>query len=551
MAYVQPASKKSDKFAECVADREQQLRSERATEENLWQQSARYLVPREATFNEEVVPGVERNRYVLDSTGPRSLELFASFLHTTMNNPASRWINIRPNGQGVEKLSAAMKQWKEEAENRMLADLAARGSGYYSSAHQLYLDLGAFGTGPMFVDMMNGRLGARHFHLGDVVIDENTYGVVDTAIRQFKQTKRQAQQRWGDQDFGSSLDKKDAKGRSEPCRFLHATFPTTDEYMIEHLPAKVRKKVQMFPFASAWINAADRRTIEVGYFEEFPWMTPRWYKTRGEKYGRGPGITVLPDVRMVNRMMETILRGAEKLVDPPLVIRDGGLVTPVRLFPGAVTFTDGEVKIEPLIPPGASRIEYGDALLKMRQEAIREGFFVPLFVTPESPVKTATQVLQETGERDRAASPMLVRVHSELHQPLAERVYGLSLRAKRIAPPPEPVDFIEVDFVSPLVASQKQAEALGVLRIIEGLAPWAQVDPNVFDAFNADEVAKVVHAGSNAPASVLATETQIKAKRKARAEQQQAQAALAQLIPAVEAGAKVTSANAAMKAASR
>lgn len=549
MAYT--STKRSDKFAECLVDCEQQLRADRATEENLWQQIARYCLPREATFLEEVVPGVERNRYVLDSTAPRSLELFASFLHTMMNNPAQRWINLRPNNADQRDLSIAMKRWKEEAENIMLADLGSAASGYYTAAHQLYLDLGAFGTGPLFVDMMRGRLGCRHYHLADVVIDEDAYGIVDTVFRQFKQTKRQAEQRWPGRDIGSSIAVKDQKGKPQPCRFIHAVFPTSNEYMMENLPARERKRVSLFPFASAWVNATDRVTVEVGGYEEFPYMIPRWYKTRTEKYGRSCAMTVLPDIRMVNRMMETILRGAEKLVDPPLVIRDGGLVTPVRLFPGAVTFTDGEVKIEPLIPPGASRIEYGDALLKMRQEAIREGFFVPLFTTPESPVKTATQVLQETGERDRAVSPMLIRTHGEMHSPLARRVYGLLSRAGRLPEPPEPVGEIGVEFVSPLMASQKQTEALGTLRIIESLTPWGQIDPNVFDQFDPDEVGKIVHAGSGAPASILRPQSKIDAVRKARADAQQAQQLADTLIPAVEAGAKVRTADAAMKKASR
>lgn len=548
---AQIVRKRSDKFAECAVDREQGLRSNRSTTENLWQQIARYVHPREATFTEEVVPGVERNRYILDSTAPRSLELFASFLHTMMNNPASRWINLRPNNEGPERLSIAMKQWKEKAENKMLAEIGSEASGYYTAAHQLYLDLGAFGTGPMYVDMVKGRLGVRHYHLADVVIDEDTYGNVDTVLRQFNQTHRQAKQRWGEQDYGSSMGQKDQRGREKPTRFLHVVFPTTDEYMMEHLPARDRRRVALFPFASAWVNAADRLTVDVGGFEEFPYMVPRWYKTRGEIYGRAPSMTVLPDIRMVNRMMETILRGAEKLVDPPLVVRDGGLVTPVRLFPGAVTFTDGEVKIETLIPPGASRIEYGDALLKMRQEAIRDGFFVPLFTTPESPVKTATQVLQETGERDRAVSPMLIRTHGELHNPFARRTYGLLSRAGMIEPPPEPIETLGVEFVSPLTASQKQNEALGTLRIIESLTPWGQIDPNVFDQFDPDEVGRIVHAGSGAPASILLSQTKIDQKRKARADAQQAQNLAATLIPAVEAGAKVTTANAAMKKASR
>ena len=84
-----------DKLAKAVLAREEQERAARSDLDAVWQRIARYVIPRSATFTEEVSRGVERNRFVLDSTAPRALELFSSFLHTILNNPATQWFRVK------------------------------------------------------------------------------------------------------------------------------------------------------------------------------------------------------------------------------------------------------------------------------------------------------------------------------------------------------------------------------------------------------------------------------------------------------------------------
>lgn len=530
-----------DRLAEDVLEREDKLREARRSFEHLWQSVARYVIPRKATFLEEVTPGVERNRYVLDSTAQRSLELFASFLFVLMNNPSRQWFRLRPLDGERDRMRVEERQHLERVERRILEEISARSVAAYQALHEVYLGQGAFGTSVMFEEM-RPDLRVRQFHLADCVVDEGESGEVDSLIRRARPSKRQVQQRWPDFDLGAAGRRLKAT-QTIPVR--HAVVPSDDD-LAQGVPAAIRRQS---PFVSVWLHAEERRRIAVGTFEEFPYQVPRWYRTTEELYGRSPAMTVLADIRMANRMKETILRGAEKLVDPPLVIPDGGLVSPVRMHPGGLSYSDGNWEPRPLIPPGASRIEVGDALLQQTQQAIREGFFVPFFVTPDSPVKTATQVLQETDERNRAVSPMLIRAQSELFHPFILRVHNLLQRAGRLPPAPERMAGMElaVEYVSPLQASQRQLEALGTLRVIESALPWAQVDPGILDAYDPDEVAKVIQAGSGAPDSIMRDEATIRRVREARRQEQQRQELmerLPELTKAVEAGARVQAAQA-------
>lgn len=548
-------------LASKLLQRDEALRSLRSDYERLWEDIANHVIPRRGEFLEKERSGAERNRYIYDSTAPRALELFASQLMMLLARPESQWFRLEAvddSGVPQRNLSVSSRQWLESAEKQMRAVLSSRPSDLSIQLHMVFLDLGAFGTTALYVDAdARGAVRTQSIHLSEITFEEDPYGNPSTVYRRRKLTPAQAIQAFPDVDPNDVVKDFERVAKENPDReicFLHVVFPLDGSMpgMEGQLPrdARERARLAQAPYASVWVNADDHRIVKSSHYMEMPYIISRWYRTGGygndgvRQYGRSPAMTVLPDIRMVNRMDQTILRGAEKLVDPPLMLPEGGLVSPVRLFPGGLTFSDGAVTPQPMIPPGASRIDVGDALLQQKQQAIRDGFFISLMMTPDSPVKTATQVLQEVDERNRALAPMLIRQQTELLEPLIQRVYGLLSRGNAFPEPPAEIADrpIRIAFVSALSSSAKQEEALGTTRIIEALLPWAQVDPGVLDGFDPDEVAETVHAGSGAPDRVLRPRRMVEKVRQQRAEQQQQAQQSERLTQAVEAGAKVAAA---------
>ncbi|TXI02249.1 MAG: hypothetical protein E6Q76_15665, partial [Rhizobium sp.] len=368
-----------DKVAEEIIRRDGERRASRATWEVLWQSIARYCLPNEASFLEQVTPGQDRMRWVLDSTAPRALEMFGSFLHTLLNSPTSQWIKFGIEGEEELAWSPAVRAYLEGLDRKVMALLSAPMADIYSQLHQTYLSLGAFGTAVMYMDTVGGQLRIRTYHLDDCTIEEGEDETIDSLTRVRKQSKRAAMQRFDPKKLGRSFENIDDKKLSTVDRYLHAIVPATDP-LVQQFPKS--RTVRDSAYYSCWVlDGEEKKVLEYGSYNTFPYMVPRWYKARGEIYGRSPAMTAMPDIRMVNRMSDTILRGAEKIVDPPLVVPDGAIVSPVRLFPGGLTFVEGGAEIKSLIPPGTSRIETGNQLLIARQQAIKEAFFTPLFVT--------------------------------------------------------------------------------------------------------------------------------------------------------------------------
>lgn len=529
------ARTQKDPLAEALADLDGQLRSERNLFDSLWQDLARYLLPYDATFTEKPAPGQERTRYILDSTGPRSLELFSAFLHNLLNNPSKHWFGIRipdPDETGIND-RPSVRRWREATRNSMLNSMEQ--AKIYMALHSAYLYLGAFGTSVIFSHIVNGTYRIRSYHLSTCSIREGEDELIDTVLRQQMFTPRTARQRWPDQDLGPAVMRQLRQSKSKPKQvpFMHCVFPTTDRSLMELVPEPERGRIdRFFEYASVWINREDRMTISVGGYDAFPYAVPRWYRTMNDVWGRSPGMTALPEIRMLNRMTDTVVRGSEKLVDPPLQIPHGSLVSPVRLMPGGMTFTDGEVNIDTLIPRGASRVDVADALLENSRTTVRDAFFVPLFFTPDSPVKTATQVLQETGERNRAASPMLVRIEDELFNPLIRRNYNLLARTGLVPPaPPEIVERgVDLEYFSPLAGSRQEEDALNIFRVFENIAPWGQIDPGAFDEFNVQRTSQFVANALSVPEEIRSTEAEKRALQAGRAQQAQ-QSQMAETAP--------------------
>ena len=548
METTRPASEKSDPGKDELACLVQQRREvgdrDRAIVMATWDLLAKYVMPSKATFIDGGNQGYQRERAILDSTAPNALVLFASSLHGTMNDPTKMWFNISLGNEewmdinGNDTRPAALKAWAYAAEHIAMNALTFGSANLYLALHEVYLDLGLLGTTALFMDhdpndMDNIR--SYYVHVRDLTIDEGEDGHVDFVIRSIKDmTPRKMRQRWKNAFLGRKVEGmlKSPREMSTRMELLHCVFPATDEDMVAAIPSALKPR-RKWAYYSAWINPHDHTTVAVGGYDTMPYMVPRWMKAGNFVYGRSPAMTVMGDIMMVNKMAETVLRGAEKIVDPPLVLPAGGLLSPVRMAPGGLTFTDGDVKPQPLIPPGASRIELGEALIERRQDAIRQGFFLPLFATPASPVKTATQVLQEVDERQRALSPMMFRLQGELFDPLLKRTLTHLNTTKRLPKLPDgfTIKDLRFKYVNPITSAVRQQEALSLTRAFEMMQPWASVDSGAFDWARVDNISKIILGASGCPTTAISTQSQVDSLRKQRAQQQAAET-MANALPA-------------------
>jgi hypothetical protein len=481
---------------------------------------------------------------MLDGTAPHSAMIFASMMQTYMANPLEEWARVAiSDAPKAVREDDEVKGYLSEASRQVRMELNRPMSSTYPSLHEHNLDLGCFGSGISLLldDNRNNGVYVSHEPLHECWFDEDDYGRVDILVRRRKWNVAQAMRHFPKKDLGTAYTTdRDGSGRKERRDVYNFILPMNDPRVSPHLPKGIPG-----PYVSIWMTDSEKHIIHIDTVPEFRAMVSRWTKANGFPYGRSVGMIALGDILMVNRMAEVILRGAEKLTDPPLVFPDGGLLSPVRMYPGGITYSDGEINFQPLLAPGASRIEVGAAMLAERQQAIRDAFFVPFLITPTGPQKTATEVLQHRDERNRLMAPMVIRQEQELYDPLVLLTYKVLVRKGRIPPPPPAMAKYQarVQYQSPLVSSQLQTRALSTIQFLEQTALAAQLDPKAIDNVDIDAAVQQIHIGTGAPVEVIRSAINLKKKREG--DQQQVELAQTAMMAKglAESSAKLTAAN--------
>jgi hypothetical protein len=229
------------------------------------------------------------------------------------------------------------------------------------------------------------------------------------------------------------------------------------------------------------LHRPSREVVAERRYRACPWIVTRWSKSPGEAYGRGPLAAALPDIRVLNKVMELYLRAASFSVTPAYTVADDGVINAatIRLVPGALipVRSNGGVmgpSIRPLDPPASFAVS-NDLIDKLRT-AIRQTLFDdPL--PPEVQVGlTATEVIertrrfqQDTGAFGRlqadAVVPLVVRCLEILHEAgvfAAPRFAGLMEAIRR--------DVVRIRPISPLAQAQERADLQAVIGFVQQAA---------------------------------------------------------------------------------
>ncbi len=480
-----------------------------------WQECYENILPRKEDVVASRMPGDRRNSDLYDSTAVLANEMLASALHGMLTNPETKFFELTFGDPRLDD-DPEIKDWCHDAGDRMFRVL--NNTNFQTEIYEVYVDLGAIGTACMYMGEHAENI--VHFSaraMKEVRIDENNLGLIDVVYRMFKWRAYQIIQEFGEDKVPDSVRRASEKESQDQFEIIHA---------VEPIDEKAKDNPKKHQYKSAYILKNNGYILSRDGFREFPYAVPRWSKTTGEIYGRGPGMAMLPDIMMVNAMMLTVIQGAQKTVDPPLMVQDDSVIGNVRLTPGGLTIVrPGSDQIKPLITD--ARIDFGQKMVEDVRQRIRAGFYVDQLQLQQGPQMTAEEVKQRTEEKLRLMGPVLGRQHFELLKPLITRLFDIMVRKQMIPPAPSKIqgkDF-DVRYSSLIARAQRVSEGQNIARAMQLLAPLAQMKPEMLDVVDTDKVSREVWAIYGNKHGLLKTQREVD---KMRAEKQKAQAQLAQ-----------------------
>jgi hypothetical protein len=513
-----------DTLATNILHKHAELVSQRATWETLWEDIARYVMPRKAgLFTKDSQPSVEDETYLFDATAVRANMVLANGQLSWMTPMESRWFSLEP--PAAMESEDEIKQWFKRCTETMHGELAR--SNFYTEIHELYLDRGAFGTAAILVEQ--GRQSSLNFtklDIGSFAVSENEEGYVDTVSREYEMTARQAALKFGPEALSDTM-KADLANVKTVRKFtvIHMIYPRG--------PGEIelgKRDAPNKPFASVYVEKASKHVLLVSGFDEQPFFVTRYLKWKNcESYGYSPSWTALPEARQLN-FLEKQLDSLAELTAFPRVLIPAGFDQDIDLRAAGITYFDpNNPNAIPKEWATNGRYDVGMNRAEQRRNAINEAFHVDLFKMFAMLEKqmTAREVMERSSEKLIQFSPTFARMTTELFNPMLKRVFALLARQGKFPPPPQQLVMIgavpepEVHYSSRIALAIRQLENAAFIRTSEMLLPYAQIRPDMLDNYDFDEISRDMARNDGLPARWLMDEEMVAQQRAQRAQQAQ------------------------------
>lgn len=502
--------------ARAIIKRHESAKACRTNWDSFWQDITNFFIPDKndvfEKFNRE--KGDRKHNRLYEGSAIHFSEVLANTLHSMLTNPSQVWIEFNHKNKKINQVPRVRKYLQDLAQ--LMID-TLNNSNFQSQIHEFYMDLVTLGTAVLGIfedDEDIIRFDSKpiyHFY-----IKENPQGLVDELSYIEEMDMDKAFEKFGEEAFGEEAQRI-KEGKKKDLKILHYIMPRP---RAERNGFGPKSK----PFMSIYIYVDKEIILKEDGYNEFPFIVSRWMKLTDEMYGRSPAMKALPDVKMLNQIMKTTIRGAQKIVDPPLMVPDDGLLGRVNTRPGGlIPYRAGtEDRVFPL--ETRSQPNIGVDIMQDVRERVSKHFFIDQIQLREGPQMTATEVNARVDINLRQLGPILGRQTYEFLQRMIARNLQIMIRKGEIPEdvPPELQEEFDLDvfFTSQIAKAQRASEAQDLVDFLAVLQPIIELDPSASDVVDIDETIRKIANLRGVTEDIFRTEEEIQELRDARAEQE-------------------------------
>lgn len=534
--------------------RYKKLEDDRSSWRSHWIEITDFLLPRRGRYliESQNSRGRKRNNKIIDGSPTQALRTMSAGMMSGMTSPARPWFRFQTTDPDMMR-NYQIKAWIQSAE-KVCRDILHK-SNFYNTAHNIYSELGAFGTAPLYRQRnAETTIRFRPFTAGEYVIAENAEGKIDTLGREFTMSVAQIVERF----VIDPVTKRESwEGVSDATKRLWNSGQYDELVVVIHM-IQPRRNIDINrtksdalnkPFMSCYFEAGGEGNefLEEGGYDTFPAYVPRWDVLSGDVYGRSPAMDYLGDIKQLQHEQKRKAQAIDKMVNPPMVAPTSLKGRPTTVIAGGTTYVDSTQGGQGFIPAYQVQPRLNELMMDIQevQERIARGFYADLFammIGSDRRQITATEVAERHEEKLVLLGPVLQRLNVELLDPLLEDTFHFAGEAGMIAPPP--IDLqgmdLKIEYVSLLAQAQQAVAAAGIERTMGFAGNLVAVFPQIADNIDADAALRQYSAILGNPSEILKDEMEVNAMREQRAQAEQA-AQQQQMAMDMVQGAKVLS----------
>lgn len=501
------------------------LQTERASWIGQWREISRYLLPYNGRFFlQDRDKGLKKFNQIYDNTGTAALRTLGAGLMAGATSPARPWFRLQTPDPAMNAYQP-VKIWLDQVSQAM--HKVFQTSNTYRTLHQMYEELGAFGTAASII-LPDFNAVIHHYPLtcGEYCIAADAKGEIVTLYRQFQMQVSQMVKEFGLTNCSNSVQAMYSNGVLDAwVSVQHSIEPRYDRN-----PSK--KDAKNMAWGSYYFELggeAGKFLRESGY-KRFPAVCPRWAVAGGDIYGNSPGMEALGDVKQLQHEQLRKAQGIDYQTNPPLAVPTSLKNRDVDRLPGGVTFVDATNQnqaVKNLFEVNLD-LQYMIADIQDVRQRINATFFKDLFLMISNmtdPRMTATEVAARQEEKMLMMGPVLERLSNELLYPMVNITFDNMVAGGAVPPAPQEMQGMQlnVELVSVLAQAQRAIGTNSIDRFVGQIGMIAQYKPEVLDKFDSDAWADAYSDQLGVDPTLIVANDKVAVIRDARAKAQQAQ----------------------------
>lgn len=441
---------------EAVWSRYQRAKQRRRCWEGLWRDCYTYALPqRGAGFGAEFAPGRNHAEQLFDGTAQDAVEQLAASLLAELTPPWSQWFGLIP-GRAVDAVERGLLAETLDGIAQTVQSHFDR-SNFAVEVHQAFLDLVTIGSATLlFEEAPVGTSSAFRLTavpMAEMFFEAGPSGQIDGHFRELALPRDLLRTRFPDAELSPRALEACGVHPDRGLPIVEAVLPASGGFAYFALLAQ---------------GSGRPLPLAVGHFDSSPFISFRWLKGAAEIYGRSPVMTVLPDIKTVNKVVELILKNASIAVTGIWQADDDGVLNPanIRLVPGSIIpKAVGSSGLTPLQAPG--RFDVSNLVLEDLRGRIRHTLLVDRLGPIGGRRMTATEVLERANEMTRLLGATYGRLQAELLTPILTRAITILRRRGEI--PDLTIDgrTVDLQYKSPLARVQASQDVQNTLLWLE------------------------------------------------------------------------------------
>ena len=293
------------------------------------------------------------------------------------------------------------------------------------------------------------------------------------------------------------------------------------------------------PFEFCAVSVEKGAILEESGYDSFPYSIYRFSPMPNMAYGEGSGGRVLPDVMVLNHLIEAVENAASQKAQPSIAMPSRMFSRTLDRRPSAVNYYN---------PVGLGLQKADEAIIKLDMtgdptdalniiekliQNIELGYYTDWQRLRETGDMTAEEISERRDIRLRGMSFINSNCEQAATQ-MGERSMEIMLEEGLIPPPPPMLSRMPVDweYAGPLQIAQLRGNVQSTLQMINARGLVLEQDPDAAKAIDLETSLRTIHQGLGQPSGTLMSRGWVGQQRQARlhAVQQQENAAKLQAV---------------------